>query len=271
MPELPEVETTRRGIRRQIRNQSIKKVIIRQPRLRWPVPSGIKTKLAAQTITDVQRRGKYLLITTAVGTLIIHLGMSGSLRVVDSQSKPEKHDHFELEFTNGKSLRLRDPRRFGAVLFTKDDPLKHKLLKDLGPEPFSREFNTEYLFSRSRKRNINIKAFIMDSKIVVGVGNIYASESLFKAGIHPKRAAGKVSKEKYAALVKSIKAVLNKAIKAGGTTLRDFTRSDGKPGYFKQELAVYGRKGEPCIRCSKSITHCVIAQRATYYCTHCQT
>ena len=270
MPELPEVETTRRGIAKQIENQVIDKIIIRQAKLRWPIPANIKNKLKGQKVNSVERRGKYLLVKTDAGTLIMHLGMSGSLRVIDITTNAEKHDHFDLVFKNGTCLRLRDPRRFGAVLFTTGDPLEHKLIKDLGPEPLDKAFNADYLFEKSRKRSINIKAFIMDSKIVVGVGNIYASESLFKAGIHPKKSAGKVSREKYSVLVKSIKVVLKAAIKSGGTTLRDFTKSDGKPGYFKQELNVYGRKGEPCVNCGKPITHAVIAQRATYYCTQCQ-
>jgi formamidopyrimidine-DNA glycosylase len=196
--------------------------------------------------------------------------MSGSLRVIDCSIKPDKHDHVDFVFRNGKCLRLKDPRRFGAVLFTSKDPCQHKLLKDLGPEPLEKELNGDYLFNKSRKRSVNIKAFIMDSKVVVGVGNIYASESLFKAGIHPKKAAGKVSRESYVKLARAIKSVLRASIKAGGTTLRDFTKSDGQPGYFSQKLNVYGHKGEPCPKCGKAITQSVIAQRATYYCTHCQ-
>ena len=270
MPELPEVETTCRGIAPSITDQIVAKVIVRQPKLRWPIPKNLNTKLKGQIINSVSRRGKYLLLGSDVGTVIIHLGMSGSLRIIDSKTSPEKHDHVDIVFENGKCLRLRDPRRFGAMLFTTGDPYQHKLLANLGPEPLEHDFNADYLFNKSRKRSITIKSFIMDSKVVVGVGNIYASESLFKAGIHPKKSAGKVSKEKYKLLVKAIKAVLKAAIKSGGTTLKDFTKSDGKPGYFKQSLNVYGRKGLPCPACNKAITHSVIGQRATYYCTQCQ-
>lgn len=270
MPELPEVETTRRGIAPRIKNQTIEKVIVRQPKLRWPVPKTLNSKLKGQAIDDVIRRGKYILLTTKTGTVIMHLGMSGSLRVIDCTTQPGKHDHVDIAFKNGKCLRLKDPRRFGAVLFTNKDPYQHKLLKDLGPEPLDKELNADYLFKKSRKRTVTIKSFIMDSKVVVGVGNIYASESLFKAGIHPKKTAGKVSKEKYSLLVKAIKSVLKAAIKSGGTTLRDFAKSDGKPGYFKQSLNVYDRQSLPCPKCGKAITKSFIGQRATYYCTNCQ-
>ena len=195
--------------------------------------------------------------------------MSGSLRRVKCSEPPEKHDHFEIVLGQ-YCIRFRDPRRFGAVLFTKEDPLQHKLLKELGPEPLEKSFNGHYLFNRSRNRKVAIKQFIMDSKIVVGVGNIYANESLFYAGINPNRAAGKISLERYQQLAKSIKQVLHAAIKQGGTTLKDFTKTDGKPGYFKQKLAVYGRTGEPCIQCGKPIKHLVQGQRASYYCSHCQ-
>lgn len=271
MPELPEVETTRRGIRKHVEGQVIDKVIVRNRQLRWPVPTTLNKILHGQSIDSVNRRGKYLLLSSPVGHIIIHLGMSGSLRVVDCNSPAEKHDHVDIAFSNGLCLRLRDPRRFGAVLFCRGDPLEHKLLQHLGPEPLDREFDGEYLFVRSRKRKSAVKTFIMDSKIVVGVGNIYASEALFRAGIHPRRQAGKISQEKYSLLVDAIKQVLSEAIKAGGTSLRDFTRSDGKPGYFKQSLNVYGRNGEACPRCNKPISQSVIGQRSTYYCTHCQT
>ena len=270
MPELPEVETTCRGIAPSITQQKIIKVIVRQAKLRWPIPSTLSTKIKGQVINNVHRRGKYLLLSTEVGTVIMHLGMSGSLRIVDNKTAPDKHDHVDIVFEHGHCLRFRDPRRFGAVLFTADDPCQHKLLVNLGPEPLGKNFTPDYLFNKSRKRRVSIKSFIMDSKIVVGVGNIYASESLFKAGIHPKKAAAKVSKEKYNLLVKATKSVLKAAIKSGGTTLKNFTQSNGKPGYFKHSLNVYGRKGLPCPRCDKAISHRVIGQRATYYCTHCQ-
>jgi len=270
MPELPEVETTRRGIRKHVEQQTIKKVIIRQRSLRWPVPAILKKILPDQMIQSVNRRAKYLILNCDAGHVILHLGMSGSLRVLDANIPAEKHDHIDFVFTNGQCLRLRDPRRFGAVLFTKDDPTQHKLLKSLGPEPLSKTFTAMTLFDQSRKRKLTIKSLIMDSKIVVGVGNIYASEALFRAGIHPKRAAGKVTKEKYHLLTTAIKEVLTEAIQAGGTSLRDFTKSDGKPGYFKQSLNVYGRTGEPCNHCKKPITQAVIGQRSTFYCTQCQ-
>ena len=270
MPELPEVETTCRGIAPHIEKQAISNVIVRNRNLRWPIPTGLKKKLQGSVIQSVQRRGKYLLITTPVGTLIIHLGMSGSLRIIETGEKPEKHDHFELQLGNGKALRLRDPRRFGCVLFTTEDPLQHSLLKTLGPEPLSRTFNSELLFTKSRKRKTSIKQFIMDSKIVVGVGNIYASESLYLAGIRPTRRAGSISRSEAAALVKAIKQILKQAIKQGGTTLKDFTNSSGKPGYFQQKLKVYDRGGEACGKCNKPIRQITLGQRSTFYCSNCQ-
>lgn len=270
MPELPEVETTRRGISPHIRTRRIDHVIVRDRRLRWPIPRGLEKRLAGQVIHDVDRRGKYLLLHLDHGHLLIHLGMSGSLRVVASDSPHEKHDHLDIVFDNGKCLRLRDPRRFGAVLYTEQDPLSHDLLSQLGPEPLDNDFSGEYLFARSRKRTTSIKAFIMDSHIVVGVGNIYANEALYAAGIHPRRAAGKISRQQYVQLADAIKTVLRAAIRAGGTTLRDFTRSDGSPGYFRQSLRIYAREGEPCPQCGKPISQAIIAQRASYYCTQCQ-
>lgn len=271
MPELPEVETTRRGIAPHVKGHKIAAVVTRDGRLRWPVPKSLKKLLPGQSIDSVKRRGKYLLLETKVGTLIMHLGMSGSLRVIDEKVAPEKHDHVDIVFKNRKVLRLRDPRRFGAVLFTKDDPLDHKLLKHLGPEPLSSEFTGDYLFEISRKRQVVIKTLLMNSHIVVGVGNIYANEALFLAGIHPKKKAGKLTHAECNKLVHAVKNVLKAAIKAGGTTLRDFTRSNGEPGYFRLSLKVYDKKGEPCPRCGKPISHAVIAQRSTYYCTQCQT
>lgn len=269
MPELPEVETTCRGIEPHMLNKTIKSIIVRHRGLRWPIPKNLENELEGQRIKQITRRGKYILITVKTGTLIIHLGMSGSLRRVKCSEQAEKHDHFEIVLGQ-HCIRYRDPRRFGAVLFTSDDPLQHKLLKDLGPEPLDKIFNGQYLFERSRNRKVSIKQFIMDSKIVVGVGNIYANESLFYAGINPNRAAGKISLERYRLLAKSIKKVLRAAIKQGGTSLKDFIKTDGQPGYFKQKLAVYGREGEPCIQCRKPIKHLVQGQRASYYCSHCQ-
>lgn len=270
MPELPEVETTRRGITPHVKGKTIAHVVVRDSRLRWPIPKNLNRTLAGEKILDVQRRGKYLLLRTAKGTLIMHLGMSGSLRVIKHELEAGKHDHFDLVLSNGKALRLRDPRRFGAVLWTRDDPPRHKLLKDLGPEPLSNEFSGEYLHANSRKRKLAVKAFIMDSKIVVGVGNIYASEALFKAGIHPKRQAGRISLERYEKLAAAIREVLAKAIEAGGTTLRDFQNSEGEPGYFAQALNVYGRAGEACQVCGETVSLVTIAQRSTFFCKICQ-
>ncbi len=270
MPELPEVETTRRGIEPHLLEQPITKVIVRNRKLRWPVPSQLPTELRQQTIHAVKRRGKYLLLSFDKGSLIIHLGMSGSLRILPIDSPPEKHDHVELQLASGQCLRLRDPRRFGAVLWTRRDPLKHKLLATLGPEPLLAEFNGDYLYTRSRGRKQAIKSFIMDSKVVVGVGNIYASEALFLAAIHPQRAAGRISEKRYHQLSVAIKKVLTAAIRQGGTTLRDFTHSDGAPGYFKQQLNVYGRAEEVCPNCAQPIRQLKIAQRASYYCPRCQ-
>lgn len=270
MPELPEVETTRRGISPHILNQTIADIVVRQPQLRWPIPSKIKQLLAGQLITDVQRRGKYLLLITAKGTLIIHLGMSGSLRIVDRDSPAEKHDHFDIRFGNNKVLRLRDPRRFGAVLWTSRPIQQHTLIEQLGPEPLEDDFNAEYLHRVSRGRRVAIKTFIMNSHVVVGVGNIYANEALFLAGINPRRSASRISLARYELLVAAIKKVLLRAIEQGGTTLRDFVREDGQPGYFQQTLSVYGRGGEPCPQCLLPIKQIRQQQRSSYYCPHCQ-
>jgi len=270
MPELPEVETTRRGIVPHIESNTISAVIVRNRNMRWPIPNGLNTKLKNKKIISVTRRAKYLLIKIETGTLILHLGMSGSLRILATTEAVERHDHFELQFKNGICLRLRDPRRFGSVLWTKNDPFKHKLLINLGPEPLTKEFNTELLFQKSRKRKTSIKQFIMDAKIVVGVGNIYASEALFLSGINPKRLAGKITKKNSLDLTRAIKKILTHAIKQGGTTLKDFTASDGKPGYFKQKLKVYDRKNEPCVICKKPIKQIILGQRSTFYCSSCQ-
>ncbi|MGM0593616.1 MAG: bifunctional DNA-formamidopyrimidine glycosylase/DNA-(apurinic or apyrimidinic site) lyase [Pseudomonadota bacterium] len=270
MPELPEVETTRRGIAPHIEGRRIEDVIVRQPRLRWPVPHGLARKLAKQTIQRVERRAKYLLLGFERGTLILHLGMSGSLRIVAAAAAAGKHDHVDIVLDSGYALRLTDPRRFGAVLWTEEAPQRHELLAPLGPEPLSDAFNADYLFTRSRGRKSSIKSFIMDGKVVVGVGNIYASESLYLAGINPKRAAGRVSRERMARLVAAVKQVLADAIEQGGTTLRDFVGGDGRPGYFAQKLNVYGREGEPCPGCGKTIKQIVLGQRSTYYCPRCQ-
>lgn len=270
MPELPEVETTRRGIAPHITGKTVKSVVLRHTQLRWPIPARLKKILPGQKVLEVSRRGKYLFLRTAVGSVIIHLGMSGSLRLVKQKEAVGKHDHVDIVFSSNCILRLRDPRRFGAVLWTTRPSQQHKLIASLGPEPLNDEFDVDYLFRRSRKRQLAIKPFIMDSKTVVGVGNIYASESLFRAGIRPGTAAGRVSRARYQKLVLAIKDVLAAAIEAGGTTLRDFVSGEGKPGYFQQKLQVYGRAGEPCGVCGTTVKQVQQAQRATYYCPQCQ-
>lgn len=270
MPELPEVETTLRGITPHINQQIVTKINIFNPQLRWPVNTTLPKILKNQKLLQILRRGKYLVLLFDKGALLLHLGMSGSLRVVDKTTELQKHDHFEMIFKNNKSLRLRDPRRFGSVLWTTEPWEQHKLISKLGPEPLTTDFDDECLYQHSRKKSIAIKSFIMNSNIVVGVGNIYASESLFLAGINPNKAAGKISKKKYITLTQSIKQILSNAIKQGGTTLKDFSSPDGNPGYFAQQLNVYGRGGQPCPVCEKPVTQKVINQRATYYCTRCQ-
>ncbi|MGD8568985.1 MAG: bifunctional DNA-formamidopyrimidine glycosylase/DNA-(apurinic or apyrimidinic site) lyase [Gammaproteobacteria bacterium] len=270
MPELPEVETTRRGISPHIINQCIRNVIVRQPQLRWPVPPRLADKLVGQAITAVKRRAKYLLLDTGNGTLVIHLGMSGSLRVLPAGVPAEKHDHVDIVFANDTLLRLRDPRRFGAVLWCHEPVSEHKLLASLGVEPLSREFTGAYLHQKARKRKLAIKQLIMDSHIVVGIGNIYANEALFLAGIRPTIAAQRISLARMEKLADVVKKVLKQAIKSGGTSLRDFTRSDGRPGYFKQQLSVYDRAQQPCVVCGTAIKLIKQQQRATYYCRSCQ-
>jgi len=269
MPELPEVETTLRGIYPTLNKQKIKRIDVRERRMRWPVPKEVEAGLGGEIVKSLTRRGKYILIGTEKGTAMLHLGMSGSLRIVTPDVAPEKHDHIDIVL-NKKIIRFNDPRRFGSLLWTTDEPGQHKLLKELGPEPLSDSFTIDYLFNASRSRHVAIKQFIMNSNIVVGVGNIYASESLYRAGINPKKAAGKISRQRYAKLVCAIKEVLAEAIEMGGTTLRDFHGSDGKPGYFRIKLKVYGHAGEPCEACSAPIKQITQGQRATYYCPACQ-
>lgn len=268
MPELPEVEVTRLGIAPHIEGQTINKVIVRDKRLRWPVPDEVQL-LEGQVVEAVTRRAKYLLLQCPVGTAILHLGMSGKLRVIDSSVERIKHDHVDIEFANGKILRFNDPRRFGAFLWQASNAQLSQLAT-LGPEPLTDEFNVDYLVAKAKGRQIAIKTFIMDNHVVVGVGNIYANESLFFAGIHPKTAAGKVSKARLTRLVEEIKTVLAKAIEQGGTTLKDFMKADGNPGYFAQELMVYGRGGEHCQVCAAELKEMKIGQRATVYCPECQ-
>ena len=271
MPELPEVETTRRGIIDHIKDKKIERVLVRQRALRWPVPEALPATLSGQSIYDVQRRAKYLLLRTRLGTLLIHLGMSGSLRVLNHEVPPGKHDHIDLIFDGNICLRYTDPRRFGSFLWQEGDPNGHQLLSSLGPEPLTESFHGDYLFQASRNRNAPVKSFIMDNRIVVGVGNIYANEALFLSGIHPKRAAGRIGRCRYDRLAAKIKHILSKAIEVGGTTLRDFTNSSGNPGYFKQSLQVYGRGKEACKTCSASLKEIRLGQRSTVYCPRCQT
>lgn len=270
MPELPEVETTRRGILPHVEGKRVEAVVVRNERLRWPVPAALAAELPGQKIDAIERRAKYLLLRTKRGTLLAHLGMSGSLRIVEPSAPVRKHDHVDIVLTGGTVLRFHDPRRFGCMLWVTGALDEHPLLAGLGPEPLSTELTGDYLFTRSRKRSAPIKSFIMDQRIVVGVGNIYANEALFAAGISPRRKSGTVTRAQYDALVAEIKAVLNRAIEAGGTTLRDFVGGDGKPGYFVQELLVYGRGGESCTRCRSTLREIRQGQRATVYCPKCQ-
>ena len=270
MPELPEVETTLRGISAHVLNSPITQINIRNSKLRWPVPDDLAKQLQQSRIIDLKRRAKYLLLITEHGTVIIHLGMSGSLRIASRDEPYDKHDHVEFCFKNNNALRLKDPRRFGAVLWTNEDVDNHPLLAHLGPEPLSEDFNGSLLFNLSRNKKQAVKQFLMDSKVVVGIGNIYANEALFASGIHPSRPAGKISKKRYEQLCVEIKRILEQAIQQGGTTLKDFVGGTGKPGYFKQELQVYGRKGQPCVKCKKPLTEIRLGNRSTVYCTHCQ-
>jgi formamidopyrimidine-DNA glycosylase len=268
MPELPEVETTRRGIEPHVCNQLIEQVILRETRLRWPISDEV-SDLRGRQIRGVSRRGKYLLMHLDRGHLIWHLGMSGSMRSLPTGSAAQTHEHVELQLGNGQALKFRDPRRFGALLYCAQDPLQHRLLRQLGPEPLGEAFDADYLWQCCRKRSAAIKTVLMNSHIVVGVGNIYASEALFLAGIRPARAARRISKPRIARLVDAIRDTLASAIGHGGTTLQDFTQADGKPGYFRHELQVYGNRG-PCKKCGSTVKHLVQAQRSSYYCPACQ-
>jgi formamidopyrimidine-DNA glycosylase len=303
MPELPEVETTRRGLAPHLEGRRIVGVTLRRPDLRWPIPREIEALLPSQTITAIRRRAKYLLMDTNAGSAIWHLGMSGSMRVLPAEAPVQAHDHVDLligddaaptpalprvrgreqsgrgremdararanDAAGMRVLRFNDPRRFGCLLWQAPGET-HELLRDLGPEPLSDDFSGELLFERSRGRKAPVKAFLMDQKIVVGVGNIYAAEALFAAGVSPLRAAGKVSRERYEVIATEVRRILAYAIQRGGTTLRDFLSPDGAPGYFEQELSAYGRGGEPCPRCGRPLKQAMLAQRATVWCGHCQ-
>jgi formamidopyrimidine-DNA glycosylase len=270
MPELPEVETTLRGIKPHVLRKRVIDVIIRHPRLRWPIPADLKSHIEGKVVRNIKRRGKYLLLRFDTGTLIFHLGMSGRLCILSNPTMPQKHDHVDIAFANKKYLRFTDPRRFGALLFTSDDPEKHPLLASIGPEPLTTAFHGDYLWERGRGKKMPVKSYIMDSKTVAGVGNIYATEALFQARIRPQTAAGKVSRAQYQKLASAIKSLLQQAIEKGGTTLKDFMKPSGSPGYFSIELQVYGHAGKPCPRCHAILKSVRLGQRSTVYCTKCQ-
>lgn len=270
MPELPEVETTLRGIIPHILHHRIKKVITRQHQLRWKIPLNIQTFLINKTFVHAERRGKYILLKTRHGGVIIHLGMSGHLKILTKNQPPKKHDHVDIIFSNKIILRFTDPRRFGAFLWSEGEPSNHPLLKNLGVEPLSKKFSALYLLSQTQNKKVSIKSLIMNSKIVTGIGNIYAAEALFEAGIHPETPAKSLTKEHLHLLVKSIKNILKRAIKKGGTTLKDFSDSSGKPGYFSHQLKVYGRAGLSCTKCHTTLQTLKIGQRSTVYCKNCQ-
>ena len=269
MPELPEVETTRRGIEPHLVGHAVTRLEVHEPRLRWPVPEAVRA-LEGATVAAVGRRSKYLLVEVPAGTAIVHLGMSGSLRVVTDGEPRRKHDHVEMTLSSGGVLRYHDPRRFGCLLWQPAGEPPHALLAKLGPEPLSEAFDGEVLFRATRRRRVAIKVLLMNAAVVVGVGNIYASEALFAAGVRPGRAAGRITRAEAGLIAVAIKAVLARSIESGGTTLRDFVNSDGAPGYFSHSLAVYGRGGEPCRRCGETIRQQVLGQRSTFWCPTCQ-
>ena len=269
MPELPEVETTLRGIAAHIEGQRIETIVVRQPQLRWPVPKEIEQAIG-QHVNGIRRRAKYLLLDMDLGSIVLHLGMSGSLTIQATNKPVLKHDHIDFVFGNQHILRFNDPRRFGACLWQAIDEPQLEILKNLGPEPFSEAFNGQRLYKLSRRRSVSVKNFIMTNAVVVGVGNIYANESLFRSGIDPRRSAGKISLKRYQVLSEEIKTVLAEAIEQGGTTLRDFYGADGKPGYFRIQLKVYGKAGESCEQCGTIIRSTRIGQRSTFYCPECQ-
>ena len=270
MPELPEVETTRRGIAPRLRGRRISRVEVREWRLRWPISRQVLTRLPGRQVQDIGRRAKYLLLETDAGTLILHLGMSGRLQLVPPDRPPGPHDHLDLVVDDDICLRLTDPRRFGAALWCGGDVCRHWLLRGLGPEPLEPGFGGDYLYRHSRKRRVAVKNFIMNARVVAGIGNIYACEALYLAGVHPLRAAGRIARLRYLRLAECIRQVLEEAIVAGGTTLRDFAAADGSPGYFGQRLRVYGRAGAHCDRCRAALRQRRIGQRATWYCPGCQ-
>ena len=270
MPELPEVETTRRGLAPLVCGTTVAAVVVRNRALRKPIPRNLARILTGRRIDTLERRAKYLLFRAGDGTLIVHLGMSGRLWVVPADTAPETHDHFDLVLANGRIVRLRDPRRFGLVLWQTGDPLKHKLLRDIGPEPLSAAFTAEWLFHETRARSGAIKNALMDSHLVAGVGNIYANEALFRAGINPKLPARRIGLARYAMLVDKIRETLTEAIEAGGSSLRDYVNSAGEAGFFQDRFVVYDRAELPCLTCGTAIRSLVQGQRSTYYCPRCQ-
>lgn len=270
MPELPEVETTRRGLEPHLKGSRIERVVVRESRLRWPIARDLASRLEGSTIHKVDRRGKYLLLGIETGWLIVHLGMSGSLRLLSSGAAVGKHDHFDLLLSTGMLVRLTDPRRFSAILFAGGVALSHPLLASLAPEPLDAAFSPEWLHARLRGRNAPIKTLLMNNHIVTGVGNIYANEALFLARIHPRTAGHRVGSARCARLVQAIRETLRAAIAAGGSSLRNFVGSDGKPGYFQQRYCVYAREGEPCRICSAPIRAERIGQRSAFFCPRCQ-
>ncbi len=271
MPELPEVETTRRGIAPLVTDKRVARVTVREPRLRQRVPVRLVRELRGQAIREVARRGKYLLLGTAGGTAIVHLGMSGSLRVTTCETPPGKYDHVDIVFTDGRCLRLRDPRRFGTLAWTLADPQSHPLLRYLGPEPLGDAFTTDYLYRVTRGRRLAIRDLLLNGRVVAGLGNIYANEALFEAGIRPTRPAGRLTRTDCTRLVPAIRATLERALAAGGTTLRDFRNGHDEPGYFQHELKVYGRAGKPCLICGRPVCTRRLGQRRAFYCRRCQT
>ena len=269
MPELPEVETTRRGLAPHIVGKTIKQVVLRRDSLRWPIPFDIVEQLPGQKILGIERRAKYLLMHTKAGSALWHLGMSGSMRVLNTNADIGKHDHVDIVLSGNRIIRYTDPRRFGCLLWQAPNET-HPLLQKLGPEPLTDQFNGEYLFTKSRHKHVAVKSFLMDQAVVVGVGNIYAAESLFRAGISPLREAGSISKARYEKLALAAKEILAAAIERGGTTLRDFINPDSEPGYFEQELDVYGREGEPCKQCGRPLRDSRLNNRAGAWCGFCQ-
>ncbi|MCF6180136.1 MAG: bifunctional DNA-formamidopyrimidine glycosylase/DNA-(apurinic or apyrimidinic site) lyase [Geopsychrobacter sp.] len=270
MPELPEVETVRRGLEPRVCGRRITRAVCRVAKLRLPLDPQLDALVRGQRIHAITRRAKYLLFGLDRGTLLLHLGMSGVLRLVDQDCPVVKHDHLDLHLDNRQLLRYNDTRRFGLLLYLQGEPLTHRLLSHLGPEPLGHDLAEDYLFIRSRNRKLAIKNFIMDQKVLVGVGNIYASEALFVAGIDPRRMAASLSRKEACTLLEAIQSILTEAIAAGGTTLKDFRQSDGKPGYFKQRLQVYGRKEQGCLRCGEPLRSLVLGQRSTFFCPQCQ-